>query len=79
MTIPYISIAIMSFVILTAAFIVFVRRKEPVKFSIFSSLAFVFIAAGIVFNENSVIGYSLLAVGVILAITNMIIKLRSKK
>lgn len=67
----YIAIALITLVII-AILVFYVRkkpRKQPSKLAWF---AFVFILAGIIFGDDLLIGYSLMGVGVILAIVDII-------
>lgn len=59
--------------------LVFVGSKNPKnkRLTILSSIAFGLIVAGIVFNENSLISYSLFAIGIGLSIVDAYLK--SKK
>ena len=75
----YLLVAIITLAVL--AFLIFYRRKEkPGKnLTPLAGLAFGFIIGGILFGEERVIGYSLLGIGVILAVIDIIIKTRSKR
>ena len=52
-------------------------RKEN-RLTQLAGLAFSFILAGIIFGNNRLIGYSLLAIGVILSVIDIVKKLKSK-
>jgi len=57
------------------AIVVILRReKEQKPLSKLTALAFAFIIAGIVFGDDRLIGYSLIGVGVILAIIDIVKK-----
>lgn len=63
------------------AFFIFYKRKEmPGKnLTPLAGLAFGFILCGILFGDNQILGYSLLGIGVGLAVADIIIKVRSGK
>lgn len=56
--------------------LVFFGRKNPKtkRLTILTSIAFAFIVAGIVFNENPLISYSLFIIGIGLSIVDAYIK-----
>jgi LPXTG-motif cell wall-anchored protein len=75
----YIIIALVVLLIL-ALLIFFVRKKrQPEKISPLVGLAFGFILAGIIFTDNRLLAYSLMGVGVALAIIDMILKSKKRK
>jgi hypothetical protein len=62
-----------------AALIFFVNKgKQKKKMSKLAAVAFAFVIAGIVFAGDQLISYSLIGVGIILAVIDIIIKLRKK-
>jgi len=61
--------AIMAVLILT-------RKKMGKPLSRLAGFAFVFIMAGLIFGENRLIGYSLMGVGVVFAVVDIIKKLK---
>jgi uncharacterized membrane protein len=64
---------------LVAIVLYFVSRKKPKEgLSKLAALAFAFIIAGIIFGEDRRIGYSLLGVGVLLALVDIFYKLRQR-
>lgn len=74
----YILISII--VLAVIAIIVILRKKKERKpLSKLVIFAFLFIIAGIVFGDDGLIGYSLIGVGVILAIIDIIKQLRNKR
>jgi hypothetical protein len=74
----YIAVSIVVLAI-TALLVFFVsKNKKDKKLTSLAGLAFGFILAGIIFGENRLIGYSLMGVGVILAIIDIVKKLKSK-
>lgn len=52
-------------------------RREANRLSPLASLAFGFVLAGILFGEERAIGYSLLGVGVLLSIVDMLSRSRN--
>jgi hypothetical protein len=72
----YIIIAIAALAII-AGLLVFTKRISPKsKLSPLAGLAFVFIIAGIIFGESRLVGYSLMGVGLALALFDIIKKLK---
>lgn len=72
---------VMSVVVLAviALFAVLVgKNKKDKKLTPLGGLAFGFILAGIIFVDNRLFGYSLIGVGIILAIIDIFKKLKSK-
>jgi hypothetical protein len=65
---------------LVAVFQYFASRKKPKEgLSKLAALAFALIIAGIIFGEDRLIGYSLLGVGVLLALVDIFYKLRQRE
>ena len=60
--------------LLLIAGVVLQRRKDTDKqtFTALAALAFVFVIAGITFNEDRLIGYSLIGFGILVAIIDII-------
>lgn len=61
------------------AVLVLTRKKIRRPLSPLAGLAFAFIIAGMIFGDNRTIGYSLIGVGIILALIDMIGKLKAKR
>ena len=74
----YITIAIVVLLAIVLLLFIMGQRAKGVHLTPLAGVAFAFIIAGIIFNENRLMGYGLMGVGVILAIMDMIRKLRSK-
>ncbi len=55
------------------------RKKIRKPLSPLAGLAFAFIIAGLIFDENRLIGYGLMGVGVVLAVIDMVKKLKAKR
>jgi len=74
----YIATSIIVLVII-ALLVFFIKKKgKGQKLTPLAGIAFAFILAGIIFGENRLIGYSLMGVGVVLAIIDMVLKLKKK-
>lgn len=80
MSTPQIFILV-SIIALLAVFIIltFTRKKMQRPLSKLASFAFVFVIAGIVFGDNRLVGYTLMSVGVVLAIIDIVRKSKDKK
>ena len=74
----YILISIV--VLLIISFIIFFIRKNRKQKprTPLTGLAFGFIIAGIIFGDNRLRGYSLIGIGILLTVIDIIIKLKSK-
>ena len=74
----YIAISIIALLII-AALVFFVKKnKKQKRLSTLTGLSFVFVIAGIVFGDDRLIGYGLIAVGIILAVVDIIMKSKKK-
>lgn len=75
----FLLIAIITLAVL--AFLIFYKRNERKGKNLtpLAGLSFAFILAGILFGEDQTIGYSLLGIGMALAIADIVIKFRSNK
>lgn len=74
-------ILISMIILLILLFIIFLvnkKKKKPEKFSRLTLLAFIFVLAGIIFGESRLIGYSLMGIGVLFAIIDVVIKSKKK-
>ena len=74
----YIAISIV--VLAAIAILVFFvnKNKKDKRLTPLAGLAFGFVLAGIIFGDDRLIGYSLIGVGVIIAVVDIIKKLKSK-
>ena len=75
----YIAVAIIALALIALALFFISRKKESYKLTPLAGISFGFVIAGIIFGENRLIGYSLLGIGVTLAIIDVIMKSREKK
>jgi heme A synthase len=66
--------------VIVAIIVLFVRKdKKEKELSQLAILALVFVLLGVVFGEYILIGYSLMGVGVLLAIIDIFIKAKKKR
>ncbi len=72
----YIIIAIVVLAVIAA--LVFIRNKgkKREKLTPLTSLAFIFIFSGVLFGDNRFLAYGLIGIGVILAVVDIIIKVK---
>lgn len=75
----YILIAIVGLLLIVLALFIIKKNKKKPRLTPLTSLAFAFIIAGIVFGDNRLTGYTLIGTGVLLAIIDIIIKLKKKR
>lgn len=73
----YIVIALVAIAIVALLLFFVGKGKGQNRLTPLAGMAFGFILAGILFGENRVLGYSLLGIGVVLAVVDMFI--RSKR
>jgi hypothetical protein len=67
----YIAVAIVVLLIIALLVFFVIRNRKQTKLSPLASLAFGFILAGILFADNGLIGYSLMGLGVLLAVVDI--------
>ena len=67
----YLIISIVVLAVIALLLFVTGRNKPERGISKLAALAFAFIIAGIIFGENPLVGYSLIGVGVILAVIDI--------
>ncbi len=68
---PYIVVAIVALAVVTVLLVVLGKGRLKNRITPLAGFAFAFIVAGAVFGENSFIAYSLMGVGVLLALVDM--------
>jgi len=74
----YILISIIALLII-AIVVFFVRgKKKGKKVSLLGGLGLMFVLAGIIFGESRLVGYTLIGIGVLLAVIDIIIKSKKK-
>jgi hypothetical protein len=65
--------------LLIAIFLFFIKKNnKKEKLSPLASIAFAFILAGIIFGGNKLISYSLIGIGVLFAVVDILKKLKKK-
>ncbi len=74
----YIGISIAVLAVVAILFFIKRENRQQKALTPLAGLAFGFILAGILFGDNRLIGYSLLGVGVLLAVVDMINKSKRK-
>ncbi|VVB54479.1 Uncharacterised protein [uncultured archaeon] len=74
----YIAASIVVLAVIAALFFLAKKNTKRKKLTPLAGLAFGFMLAGIIFGDDRLLGYSLMGVGVILAIFDMKTKMRSK-
>lgn len=70
--------AAVAILLLIVIFLLFVKKDKKEVFSPLAGLAFAFMLFGLIFGENRFVGYSLLGIGVILAIIDILKKSKNK-
>jgi|MTBAKMStandDraft_1061839.scaffolds.fasta_scaffold11216_2 hypothetical protein len=66
----YIFISVLVLALIAILLYIANRRKPEKGLSRLAALSFAFIIAGIIFGENRLVGYSLLGIGVLLAVVD---------
>lgn len=72
---------LISIVVLAGIMVILIVTRKRIGRPLFqlATLAFLFILAGIIFGENRITGYSLMGVGIILAVIDIIRQMKNKK
>jgi len=73
----YIVLSLLVLLVIAAMLVLGNRFKKVKRLSPLAALASAFIVAGIFFGNSRVLGYSLLAIGIVLAVSDIIVKSRS--
>ena len=71
-------ISILALVTIVAFVFLVKRRSERKRLSPLTGVAFAFIIAGMLFEDNRFVGYALLGVGIIISVLDIIIKAQHK-
>jgi len=74
----YIVISVAALAIIATLLYIVNKNKQSKILTPLAGLAFGFVLAGIVFGDDRLVGYSLMGVGVILAIIDIVIKWKKK-
>ena len=72
----YIAVAIVIMAVIALTAFLTRKNRQESRPSTLAGLAFLFVLAGLFFGDNRLIGYALMAVGVILAVIDMFRKMR---
>jgi hypothetical protein len=72
----YIAVSIIVLAIIAVVALLLSRRKGDFKLTPLMGLSWGFVMAGIVFGDGRLVGYGLLGVGVVLAIVDVVQRLR---
>jgi hypothetical protein len=72
----YLAISALVLIVIAGLFLFIGRRRPITRLTPLAGLAFGFVLAGLFFEHNTLIGYSLLGVGVILAVIDIVRKSR---
>jgi len=75
----YVLISIVVLLVIAILLFFVKKNKRQKKLTPLTGLAFAFILAGIIFGNNRLTGYTLMGIGIFLAIIDMIKKLRRKR
>ena len=75
-SVAYIAVSIAALAIITILVFFVSKGKRENRLTPLAGLAFGFVLAGIIFGDDRLIGYSLLGVGVVLAIVDIFIRSR---
>ena len=75
----YILIAIIVLLIIFIPIFLIRKNKKERTITPLTSIAFAFVVAGIVFNDSRWISYSLMGIGILLSVLDIILKKRRKK
>lgn len=75
----YILISVIALAIIMAIVFLVRRDKKGKRLSTLGGWALVFVLAGIIFGDDRLIGYSLMGVGILLAVIDILKKPRRRK
>lgn len=75
----YIFIAIIVLLIIAIAIFFIKNNKKQERLTPLAAIAFSFVLAGIIFSDNRLVGYILMGVGILLAMIDIIIKIRKNE
>lgn len=74
----YIATSIIVLAIVSILLVYIYKDTKKKRLSKLASLAFFFILAGILFGEDRLIGYSLMGIGIAIAIADIVLKAKPK-
>ena len=75
----YILISIIALLVIFILMFFVKKNKKQKRLTPLSGLAFVFVIFGIVFGDSRLTGYSLIGIGVLLALIDIFVKMKNKK
>lgn len=79
MNAPYIAVSVAGLAIIAVLVFFISKNKKEKGLSTLASISFLFIILGIIFGDDRVISYSLMGFGVLLAVTDIVRKLKRKE
>ncbi len=79
MNVPYIAVSLAVLAIIAVLVFFISKNKKEKGLSTLASLSFLLIILGIIFGDDRVISYSLMGFGVLLAVTDIVRKLKRKE
>jgi predicted permease len=74
----YIAMSVIALLVIFLLVFFVKKGKKQKKLSALAGLSFAFVIAGIVFGSSRILGYSLIGIGIVLAITDMMRKSKKK-
>jgi len=74
----YIAATIVILAVIATVFFFVTKKRQQSRLTPLAGLAFGFILAGLFFGDDRMIGYGLLGIGVILAVIDIVRRLKSK-
>ncbi|PIS43003.1 MAG: hypothetical protein COT24_00490 [Candidatus Kerfeldbacteria bacterium CG08_land_8_20_14_0_20_40_16] len=74
----YIAISAIVLIVIAVLFVLKRKDRNQKKLSPLAAFAFILVITGIVFGDDRIIGYSLIGIGLVLAIID-IVRIRKKK
>ncbi len=74
---PQIYILIVLVVLAIITFFVIIKKKRG-KLTPIEGIAFAFVIAGVVFGDNRLLSYSLMGLGILLSVIDLVLKLKKK-
>jgi hypothetical protein len=75
---PHVALSLVLLLVIAVLLLMVARRGRWERLSPLAGLAFAFVIAGIVFGDDRLIGYSLIAIGLALAIADIVRRTRQR-
>ncbi len=79
MNAPYIAVSVAGLAIIAVLVFFISKNKKEKGLSTLASLSFLFIILGIIFGDDRIISYSLMGFGLLLAVIDIVRKLKRKE